>query len=111
MIRPPLFQPRGKDMQTDLFDTRLQRKFEEYHRENPHVYKLFQKYALEILGAGHERFSAKAIFERIRWHIAMETTGDTYKLNNNYTAFYARKLMDDQPMFKGFFETREQKAA
>lgn len=84
----------------------LQEKFEIYHAENPHVYVLFRKYAKMAKDRGYTRFSSKAIFERLRWHYAMETQGDEFKLNNNYTAFYAREL-SKEPEFNGFFELRE----
>ena len=38
------------------------------------------------------------------------TTGETgLKVNNNYTAFAARDLMDQYPDLKGFFQLREQR--
>jgi hypothetical protein len=87
----------------------IQDKFEIYHQDNPHVYELFKKYARMARDRGFNKFSAKAIFERLRWHYMIETSGDVFKLNNNYTAHYARMLMDDDEAFDGFFETRERK--
>lgn len=84
----------------------LEEKFETYHKENPQLYKLFERFAREALSSGYKTFSAYAIFERIRWHVAIETVGDPFKLNNNYRPYYARKLMFDQPEFEGFFNTR-----
>lgn len=80
--------------------------FSEYHEKNPQVYVLFKKYAQMALDRGFKKFSAKAIFERLRWHYSVETEGDEFKLNNNYTAYYARKLMAE-PEFMGFFELRK----
>lgn len=37
----------------------------------------------------------------------LQTQGDEYRLNNVYTAFYARLLMDNEPELQGFFETRK----
>src|SRR5690606_38342079 len=88
--------------------TKMERDFEKYHAENPQVFRLFHMYASEVKARGYKRFSANAIFERIRWHMNIETKGDEYKLNNNYRAFYARKLMVEVPGFEGFFEIREQ---
>lgn len=82
-------------------------KFEEFHRENPHVYEYFRQYSLQALDRGYDRFSAKAVFERLRWHFQMETKGEEFKLNNNYTAYYARLLMKQDERFKNFFELRE----
>lgn len=89
----------------------LAQRFEEYHRENPHVYELFLKYAKQVKNSGFDRFSSKAIYERLRWHLSFETNDcDAFKLNNNYTSFYARKVMAEHPEFTNFFETRIQKS-
>jgi len=82
-------------------------KFEEYHRDNPHVFRLFKQYSEQALDRGYTKFSAKAVFERLRWHYQMETVGDDFKLNNNYTAYYARLLMQSDIRFQNFFELRE----
>lgn len=84
----------------------LEEKFETYHKENPRVYELFVRFAKEALNSGYKTFSANAIFERIRWYVSVETVGDSFKLNNNYRPYYARKLMLDQSEFEGFFNTR-----
>lgn len=84
--------------------------FELFHIENPHVFNLFLKYSRMARERGFEKFSAKAIFERLRWHLNFETEGDTFKLNNNYTALYARKIISEYPEFDGFFELRERKS-
>jgi hypothetical protein len=71
---------------------------------------MFVKYARQAKAKGYERFSAKAIFERLRWYYSFETTSDDeFKLNNSYTALYARKAIADYPEFEGFFELRYRK--
>lgn len=83
-------------------------EFEKFDQENPHVYALFKKYSKMAKDRGYKRFSAKAVFERLRWYYAFETkSNDEFKLNNSYTAYYARKLMSEFPEFADFFETRE----
>jgi hypothetical protein len=42
----------------------------------------------------------------MRYHRALVTTDDQFKLNNNYTAFYSRELMEEVLELKGFFRTR-----
>lgn len=37
----------------------------------------------------------------------LQTSGDKYKLNNNYTRHYSRLLMSREPELEGFFEVRE----
>lgn len=82
-------------------------RFRAYDAENPRVYELFRRFATEALLAGHEHFSADAICHRIRWETAVVTRGELFKLNNNYVAFYARKLMEEDSRFAGFFRLRE----
>lgn len=90
-----------------------QREFEEFDRANPNIYHLFRRFAFEAQERGFKHFGAKAIMERVRWEVRMDTTGNSeFKINNNFTAFYARKLMRDYPSMAGFFRTRSvQKAA
>ena len=97
-------------MQSDLFEPTAEEKFRRYHRDNPHVFQLFKRFANEVRLAGHRRYSAVAIVNRIRWHFSVETKGDSFKMNNNYTAFYARLLVQNYPEFEDFFEFREQKS-
>jgi len=85
----------------------IEEKFETYHKDNPHVYDLFVRFAKEAKESGRDKFSAYAIFERIRWFVDVETRGDRFKVNNNYRPYYARKMMEEYPEFHDFFHIRE----
>lgn len=80
--------------------------FEEFHRANPHVYEAFKRFAREAQGKV-ARYSADAILHRIRWFSTIETNDPAWKLNDHWSAFYARKLLKDDPSFAGFFELRK----
>lgn len=84
-------------------------RFEQFHSRNPVVYRLFKDYAWVVKRAGRSRFSADAIVQRIRWFMAFEGDGrEEFKINDHYTALYARKLMTEEPdAFGGFFELRK----
>jgi len=84
----------------------LQEKFELYHRENPHILPLLVRFVNEAKASGREHYSINAIFERIRWHMDIETTGDEFKLNNNYRSRYVRLLEKEHPEYEGFFFKR-----
>ncbi|CAB4180862.1 hypothetical protein UFOVP1056_1 [uncultured Caudovirales phage] len=43
----------------------------------------------------------------LRWETAMSTTGDDFKLNNNYRSRYARLIMATCPDLTDVFDTRE----
>lgn len=80
--------------------------FDEFDRTNPQVYEMLRHYALEAFNAGITRLGIGMLFERARWEARLATRGDTFQLNNNYRAFYARKLMQDVPQLTGFFSKR-----
>lgn len=81
-----------------------------FHKENPEVYRLFEKKTLELIAQGFEHHSAKAIFEHLRWETAeSDTEGkNVFKLPNNHHAFYSRQFMHRHPEYAGFFRTRKQ---
>lgn len=81
-----------------------------FHEKNPDVMRLFSKFIFDRIGKGFKHYSAKGIFERIRWETAKADNKDEsqFKLNNNYSAFYARAWMKMHPEHDGFFRTRKQ---
>lgn len=81
-------------------------RFEGFHRENPHIYQAIVRIALDLKDRGFPKCGMKMIFERLRWLYAIQTRGEDFKLNNNYTAYYARVVMAAEPRLQGFFETR-----
>ena len=85
----------------------LVRAFNEWHADNPHVYAFYKYFTFQAIKSGRPHYSSDAICHRIRWHTEIETTGEDWKMNNNYAAFYARKFMADYPQHKGFFRTRK----
>ena len=88
----------------------IQENFLRFHKENPHVYEMFKRFAFDAIEAKLKTLSANFIFERIRWETDVVTKGDQFKLNNNYRAYYARMFMDQYPNAPEF-RIREQVAA
>ena len=84
----------------------ITKKFWEFHKANPGVYLELKKLALDLKKKGHRHYGIKGLFEVLRWHRAMETQGSEFKLNNNYTALYARLLMHYEHSLEGFFAIR-----
>lgn len=67
--------------------------------ENPAVYAMFLHFAREMVKEG-QPFGAKLLAERVRWECYLQKKGE-YKLNNNYVAYIARRLiMDDQTLLR-----------
>ena len=81
-------------------------QFWKFYTENPSVYEELRDLALKIKRTGRKHYGMKGLFEVLRWHRALETTDEDFKLNNNYTAFYARMLMKRLPELDGFFAVR-----
>lgn len=84
----------------------LKRNWWEFHKKNPHVWNLFEKYTFQAIEAGFKNYGAKGIMERIRWHEEIETTGCSFKISNNHTAYYARYFHHLHPRYDGFFRTK-----
>lgn len=82
-----------------------------FHREHPEVWRHFCEFTFELIERGFRHYSAQhGIFARIRWEVDMVTPAGsaTFKINNNYSAWYARWFMEAYPQFNGFFHVREQ---
>ena len=79
--------------------------FEIHLRDNPEIYVLFIKYALQA-AARREHYSARGIFPRVRWHTMVSEVESDFKIDAGWSSHYARKFMDDYPQHTGFFETR-----
>ena len=84
--------------------------FEQYHNDNPQIYKAFKHYVLMAKQKGFKNYSAKSLFEIIRWHTPTKKNGKVFKIYNNYAPDYARKMMQEYESFKGFFRVRTLKA-
>src|SRR5210317_906386 len=76
---------------------------------HPEVWVLFRKFTFERIYQGFQHYSAKNVWERIRWETDKPDHEEgQFKLNNNYTAYYARKFMRMYPEHDGFFRIRKQ---
>ena len=88
--------------------TELELDFVRFHENNPLIYTLFVRYAMDVKEAGFQRFSSRAIVHRIRWWYTVETRSDDgFRINNNHSPYYARKMMREYPDFKDFFSLRK----
>jgi hypothetical protein len=85
---------------------RLTKAFDKFHAANPQVWQEFESAALTMARTGRKRYGAKTIWEVMRYRRDLQTTGTKYKLNNNYTAYYARLFKQEYPEFSEFFELR-----
>lgn len=97
-----LFEKREKTGKPSIED-----RFRNFDSENPHIFRGLMLVALKLRRGGRSRYGVKALFERFRWDGGVITeTGEDYKLSNDYTALYARKLMEECMELRGFFALR-----
>jgi hypothetical protein len=81
-------------------------RFERFHSLNPHVYEAIASLVRQLKRRGHKRISMRGLFEFLRTSHALQTAGDDYKLNNNFTSFYARLIAVKEPELASLFEFR-----
>jgi hypothetical protein len=105
------------DCKADIYDD-LVIRWKVWTKDNPHVWDLFQKFTWDGVGKGRKKFSAWLVVNRIRWETSIETTGEDFKIPNEFIALYARlwlKKHPDYPVFNtkkmnGETESRYRKA-
>ncbi|WP_301119671.1 hypothetical protein [Mycolicibacterium fortuitum] len=86
-------------------------RFEQFHDENPIVYVTLVRLAREwVRRTGRHKLGIKTLYERARWEIALATNDPDYKLNNNFTAFYARLIMARCEDLADMFDLRTSEA-
>lgn len=90
----------------------IEERFNEFHTAHPEVWTLFVRFSHEVMAAGHQHYSADAVLHRVRWEadIGFCQDADGFRINNNYSAFYARLFHREYPQHDGFFRTRTSQA-
>lgn len=99
--------PFNKEGETPDSLNRIHREFQSWASANPKAVALFFRFADEAWEHGRRTIGAKLIVERIRWETAVITSGDDYKINNNYTAYLARMYVQSKPERDTLFRFRE----
>lgn len=91
-------------------DLTIAERFAMFHEANPHVADALEALAAQWL-ARHDRVGMKALYERARWETGIRTEGEVWKLNNDFTAHYARLLVARHEEWSDAFRLRELRAA
>ena len=83
-------------------------KFEEFHKNNPHVYTIFKRLTFRAINAGAKKLSAWWVINVARWELAFSTTdfNSDFKISNDYIAYYSRMFMSDFPQHDKIFNTK-----
>ena len=91
---------------TASFDQR-KKEWWDWHKANPLVWQNFERFSNEAVNRGVKKISHWLIINRIRWEVYFETTGDEFKISNDYIAFYARLWQARHPEHRDLFTTKK----
>ncbi len=70
-----------------------QEAFDKFDREHPEFWDEFEHRAYVMMTKGRKHYSARTIFEVLRWHSDLDS-GGKFKIQNNWIPFYAKKFND-----------------
>lgn len=88
----------------------IQARFEEFDRANRWIYFSLVMLTEDWLAKGNTRISIDMLIHVLRWQYSRQTVGDRrFKLNNDFTSRFARKLIAEHPEWGSVFYTRELK--
>lgn len=85
----------------------IDERFARFDAANPWVHRALVNLTADLVRRGRRKVGMKMLFEVLRWHTLRATEGEDFRLNNNFTSRYARKLMAEHPEWDGLFDTRE----
>ena len=105
------------EQQRNLFDAlevprnEREAKFMAFHKQNPIVYQLWDRFTKQAIERGYERIGSQMIMERIRWETSVaiidaRPDGEAVKLNDHHKPYYARLWMKNNPAHKGIVSTK-----
>jgi len=91
----------------ELNNKTIRAAFVDFDTMNPRVYQAFRAQALKALRAGSTKISSKAIVNWMRWEMFLQTNDKDFKINDAFTAHYARKFIREFPEHIDKFEVRK----
>jgi hypothetical protein len=93
----------------------IQASFKKFHDDNPHVYAIIKKEAIELIKKGAKKVSIKRVGNVVRWDKYFITEEPTlfeseqvkkFKVNDAYLSRYNRLFERDHPEYADKIETR-----
>tara|TARA_R110001632_G_scaffold31337_1_gene81756 strand:+ start:168 stop:518 length:351 start_codon:yes stop_codon:yes gene_type:complete len=81
--------------------------FNEFNRENPHIYNAFEEQAFKAIKKGRLKISSKLIINWIRWNEFLTSSDKNFKINDAYQSYYARCFVEKNPEYFTFFNFRK----
>lgn len=83
----------------------IDERFARFNADNPLILSELIELARDAKRRGFARYSVKALWEVLRFGCD-PLTAERYRLSNDFTSRYARRVMRDAPDLEGFFELR-----
>jgi hypothetical protein len=94
-----------------LPEATAEERFNNFHSANPHVLWAIISLIDQAKAKNIKKWSIRSIFHILRWDSAMRTNGnEPWKLNDHFSPFYVRMIIDHYPEHDGFFEERKSRA-
>jgi len=81
--------------------------FNKFNKENPHIYKEFERQAFLAINKGRTKISSKLIINWIRWNQFLKSTDKRFKINDAFQSYYARYFVEKHPQYSSYFEFRK----
>ena len=76
-----------------------QEEFDKFDREHPEFWREFEYRSKVMMDKGRKHYSARTIFEVLRWHSDIGSNNkinsnfvNSFKIQNNWIPFYAKKF-------------------
>ena len=90
----------------------IDERFTRFHEANPWVYTALVRLCRDMKSRGRDRLGIKMLFEVVRWEYTRHTVSDQpFRLNNDFSARYARLIEAQEEDLIGMFAMRELRAA
>jgi hypothetical protein len=81
--------------------------FNQFNKDNPHIFKAFEEQALKAINKGRNKISSKLIINWIRWHEFLQSSDKNFKINDAYQSYYARFFIEKYPQYSDVFDFRK----
>lgn len=84
---------------------------EAFHSRNPWLLDELAQHALQLKREGYPRWSVDGLLHHIRFACRrkIDEGKNGFRVNNNFSAFYSRRLMEQYPELQGFFRIKLRK--
>jgi len=81
--------------------------FQQFHKENPQIFREFEKVCLIQIASGRKKISSKEVINYIRWNRNVSSSDENFRINDAYQSYYARLFTSIYPQYQDKFEFRK----